>query len=157
MRQYFYTIDEHGRLWHDGSELTDARFIDFFFRQLRPNTTDKYRNYAFISPCGNETNYVMAQDTPIVFHRISDEGHIFFAATLSNIFKPQYLVVSTEGYLYHPASVGGYGRIGAQLLGALAALIHDDSSHQMSAAPQYTFIWHGTAYTLPVAERSCIC
>ncbi len=37
MREYFYRIDASGRLSHEGSELSDPAFLDFFFSRLVPN------------------------------------------------------------------------------------------------------------------------
>ncbi len=37
VREYFYEVDLSGRLFHDGTELSEPRFLDFFFKRLRDN------------------------------------------------------------------------------------------------------------------------
>ncbi|MCS6965596.1 MAG: DUF4505 family protein [Candidatus Kapabacteria bacterium] len=113
-REYFYTIDLRGRLWHAGSELSDARFLRSFFQQLQPNTTGRHPEYPYISPCGAEMNYVYPADTPIVFQRLQ-EGCLWYAGELSVPFAPQKLRFSAEGVLYHPAPVGVWGRLAPEI------------------------------------------
>jgi len=53
----------------------DKRFLNFFFKQLRPNKTGQHEGeYTWISPCGREMNYVAVEDTPVVFQAISPDG-----------------------------------------------------------------------------------
>ena len=107
-REYFYDVDLSGRLLHDGGELTEPRFLDFFFKRLRPNDTGRFGEYPFLSPCAGELNFVRAADRPIVFHRLRGD-ELVYAATLTCSFKPAALGVSTDGRLYHTAPVGELG------------------------------------------------
>ena len=60
--------------------------------------------YHYISPCGNEVNLVKAQDTPVVFRELSDQGVLTYAGSLATSFQPNALKVDPEsGYLYHPS------------------------------------------------------
>mmetsp|Transcript_30354 Transcript_30354/g.48364 ORF Transcript_30354/g.48364 Transcript_30354/m.48364 type:complete len:257 (+) Transcript_30354:1986-2756(+) len=114
-RMYFYHIDLLNRLYLEdtlpkniATSLKSAKFLDFFWRMLRPNESDEFcQDYPFISPCGNEMNYVRPADTPIVFDRIEtgddSEPRLIYAATLSEKFDPAALIWNTTtGRLYHP-------------------------------------------------------
>ena len=130
LREYFYYVDLHGRLYLDGTDgqrsakgrpkvyniatcLKEPKFLDFFFRQMRVNNLpegSKHREngYNFLSPCGRELNFVRAADTALVFSRLS-EDRFFYAPSLSVPFDKTALMVSPQGRMYHPApaSVGG--------------------------------------------------
>lgn len=113
-RSYFYTIDTRGRVWHDGTEIADARFLSIFYRLMTTNTSNDHTDYPYLSPCGRERNFVRADDTPIVFHTMRD-GRLFYAPGLSVDFRPETLHFSPDGVLYHEAPVGGMGRLDAAL------------------------------------------
>ena len=57
---------------------TDKKFLAFFFRRLKVNSTDRYRDdFPFISPCGKELNYIRCDDVPLVFtHLLDSEGEV---------------------------------------------------------------------------------
>jgi hypothetical protein len=113
MREYFYRIDGAGRLSHDGSELSDPKFLDFFFSRLGPNETGLHAEYPFVSPCGNEMNYVQCADLPVLFHSLVD-GNLRYAASLKVPFHPDRLLFEGQTLLY-PVRPGIYGRPGTQL------------------------------------------
>jgi len=113
-REYFYDVDLGGRLFHDGGELTEPRFLDFFFKRLCANDTGRFPAYPFLSPCAGELNFVRAQDRPIVFHKLSGED-LVHAASLRERFDAAELRVSGAGRLYHPAAVGGFGLLHSHL------------------------------------------
>jgi len=117
MREYFYRIDASGRLSHEGSELSDPAFLDFFFSRLVPNKTGRH-GYPYVSPCGNEMNYVECAGAPIVFHSLTD-GNLRYAASLSVPFDPSRLVFDGRTLLY-PVRRGVFGRPGTQLAMELA-------------------------------------
>ena len=114
VREYFYDVDLSGRLLHDGTELCDPRFLDFFFKRLRENDTGRFPEFGFLSPCAGELNFVRAEDRPIVFHRLRD-NQLIYAAGLEQLFEPAELRVSAKGRLYHPASVGSFGLLHSRL------------------------------------------
>lgn len=147
-REYFYEIDQQGRLLHGGTELSDPRFLDFFFRRLRDNDTGRHGAWPFLSPCGLEHNFVRAADRPIVFQRLAD-GRLGYAANLWIVFEPAELRVSGTGRLYHPAPVGGFGLLAS----ALALRLGEDVREQQ---PGYVLRWSGQDYpirSLPGPER----
>lgn len=60
--------------------------------------------YQWISPCGPELNLIRTQDTPIVYHELSQDGKLRWAGTKLEAFRPEELVVDpSNGYVYHPS------------------------------------------------------
>lgn len=107
--------------------LKDRRFLNFFFRNLRNNDISKHKDYPFISPCGNEMNFVKCHSTtPIVFHDLkntdidndqensfdninkdmeinSNSWNLIFGGDLKVPLQPQSLCVNSyNGRVYHP-------------------------------------------------------
>lgn len=136
-REYFYNVDLQGRLFLEetmpkniATSLKSAKFLDFFFTQLRPNPSDGLYadEYPFISPCGKEMNFVRPFElrSPIVFYELTspptktadaqdgvsesqisntanESDHVLiYGATLQESFDPSALVMdTTEGRLFH--------------------------------------------------------
>ncbi|CAF0718969.1 unnamed protein product [Brachionus calyciflorus] len=73
-REYFYFIDHQGQLFLDDTKIKnftscykEKKFLEFFFRKLRNNKTDRYnKKFPFISYCGLERNYLNCDDLPFV-------------------------------------------------------------------------------------------
>lgn len=108
-RRFFFTVDLLGRLFNAEARarsvatcLRGDRLLDFFFQQLRPNTTGLHeRAFPWLSPCGKELNFVAADDTPIVFHDLVD-AQLAYGGTLREPFRPEHLRLSARsGRLYH--------------------------------------------------------
>jgi acyl-coenzyme A thioesterase PaaI-like protein len=137
-REYFYEIDLHGRLWHEGSELTDEGFLRFFFRHLRPNTTGQHPDYPYVVLCAGERNYVRCADTPIVFQRYAD-GQLLYAGGLAVAFVPELLRFSAEGILYHAAPVGEWGRLAPAALLELARWLEPWGPYYSLHLPELRF------------------
>ena len=74
--------------------LTDKKFLAFFFRRIKPNTSDRYQEeFPYISPCGPETNYIRCDDLPIVFtHLLDQDGHV-----IEDIFTYGQTDIESEG------------------------------------------------------------
>lgn len=139
-REYFYTIDLRGNLYHDGTIVDDAEFIDYFYRQLRPNTTGTHPEYSFVSRCGRELNYTRALDTPVIFHHC-EHGMLRYADTLTIEFSREKLRFSSEGILYHEAPIGVYGRLAPQLMMELSDSIKPFGNYYTYQAPTDKFPW----------------
>lgn len=131
-REYFYTIDRQGRLFHDGTELSDPAFLDFFFARLKSNDTGRHPDHPYLSPCGRELNFIKASDTPIVFQKLVD-GKLFYSPGLSVVFDPDRLryAGNAEALLY-PAPVGEWGLLKRELLIEIGRSVE-------SFGPYYTF------------------
>ena len=56
----------------------DKKFLAFFFKRVKPNTTDRYEaDFSYVSPCGREMNYIRCDDLPVVFtHLLDQDGRI---------------------------------------------------------------------------------
>ncbi len=134
VREYFYDVDLSGRLFHDGGELCDPRFLDFFFKRLRANDSGRFPAYPFLSPCAGERNFVRAEDRPIVFQKLCGED-LVYAASLRRRFAAAELRVSGAGRLYHPASVGGFGLLHSRLALMLGEYIREEEGG-------YVLCWH---------------
>ncbi|KAG0243447.1 hypothetical protein BGX31_010730 [Mortierella sp. GBA43] len=79
IRPYFYYIDIHGHIFLQDTTpknftscYKDPRFLDFFVSRIKPNDTGLFPEFAWISPCGKELNFVEAADTPITFHGLQN-------------------------------------------------------------------------------------
>jgi Domain of unknown function (DUF4505) len=87
--------------------------LDFFFRRLRPVSSNELPllqstgisvdEYPFVSPCGNELNFVRPAATPIVFHTLDQQATAFlYAGSLLQPFLTANLAISKlTGRLYH--------------------------------------------------------
>ena len=121
-RYYFYDIDVRGNLIHDNSIIDDVDYIDYFYKNLKPNESGEYLEYPFISLCGREKNYVRADDTPVVFKRLTD-NKLEFGNSLTVDFSRENLRFSADGILYHVAPVGGIGRLSSQVVMELSKFL----------------------------------
>jgi len=116
------------------SFISDPTFLDFFFRRVKINDTQRYQShFPYISPCGPELNFLRCDDTPYVYHSMlttaeltakqasaykrqrsivkatsSDTTtttiithHLVYAGTLSTVFDPFKLRMTTSGRLYY--------------------------------------------------------
>lgn len=140
LREYFFDIDAHGAVYHEGGEISDTGFLDFFYRQMRANPTGKHPEYQYFSPCQRDRNFIRAADAPVVFHRIK-QGHLEYAATLRQAFMPDKLRFSDDGALYHPARVGEYGRLSTAVLMELSQYI-------TQFGPYYALKMNGNSYVV---------
>ena len=145
VREYFYTVDRSGRLKHDGTELTDPKFLKFFFERLQRNETGKHSEYPFVSPCAGELNFILPEDTPIIFQNLTD-GRLFYAPDLSVSFEPDRLRFSSGGLLYHPSPVCDFSRMRSSLLLELAKQVRP-------WGPYYLFEEAGRAYVIEPLEK----
>ncbi|MBL8018314.1 MAG: DUF4505 family protein [Leptospirales bacterium] len=138
-REYFYTIDRQGRLFHDGTELSDPAFLDFFFARLKSNDTGSHPEYPYLSPCGRELNFIKASHTPMVFQKLVD-GKLYYAPGLSVVFDPVQLryAGNAEALLY-PAPVGQWGLLNRELIIEMGRSIE-------SFGPYYAYV-ETTAHT----------
>lgn len=102
VRHYFYYIDHEGQLFLDDSRMKnftscfkgnyyrlqykhdnninvtmthfpEKRFLTFFYRNLRPNTTQHHPDFPYISDCGVEQNFLRCDDRPFVFTQLDEE------------------------------------------------------------------------------------
>ena len=143
-REYFYEIDADGRLFHDGSELTDVRFLDFFFTHLKPNPGPLHPEYAFLSPCGREMNFIKSS-SPIVFRAMvqhENGASLLFAGQMLQPFRPSELTLDLAGQLFHPTEIGIAGRLGRYALLEVSKFIYQEDG-------RYWIRWNLEQYCIP--------
>ncbi|GAB6023830.1 hypothetical protein CHUAL_008570 [Chamberlinius hualienensis] len=127
-REYFYYIDHNGMLFLDDVKIKnftscfkDKKFLAFFYKRLRANKTGQYEEiFPYVSPCGNEMNYIRCDDVPVVYTEIianeAEKTDIlncgYVGTSLSMEFQPTELcMVPQTGRVYHPAD-NKYGGVG---------------------------------------------
>ncbi|KAF0745756.1 hypothetical protein Ae201684_000204 [Aphanomyces euteiches] len=150
-RLYFYHVDLQGQLFLEdtvpkniATSLKSPKFLRFFFGHLRPNphagsTLDPFQDYPYISPCGNETNFIKAADTPIVFTELKqvDDAtfHLVTNGSHDVVFNPSHVAMSSStGRLYHwteTKHLALFALIKSQVAVELSQSIefHDDGPH----------------------------
>jgi hypothetical protein len=126
-RRYFYYIDLQGRLFLENTRpkniatsLKSAKFLRFFFSQVRPNRLpdseqeqyESFLEYPYRSPCGKEMNFIKCADRPLVFEDLRRQPEasvapsgwefVFGGGELTMPFRPDTLKISlSTGRLYH--------------------------------------------------------
>ncbi|CAB3231088.1 unnamed protein product [Arctia plantaginis] len=131
IREYFYYIDHQGMLFLDDSKMKnftscfkEKKFLEFFFKRIRLNTTGRYQEFPFISLCGRERNFIRCDDLPIVFTNIiqaHDNDLLCYGYAgdlLTSQFKPDKIfMLPSTGRVYHPAEdkYGGVGLVKSKL------------------------------------------
>lgn len=130
VREYFYFVNHEGMLFLDDARMKnftscfkDKKFLEFFFKRLKINDTQRYRDdFPYISPCGRERNFIRCDDVPIVFTHIlpspttESNGqelltYCYAGDLLTVKFEPNKIFMSNTGKVYHPAPER-YGSIG---------------------------------------------
>ncbi|XP_014220136.1 UPF0598 protein CG30010 [Trichogramma pretiosum] len=167
VREYFYFIDHQGMLFLDDTKIKnftscfkDKKFLAFFFKRLKYNNTERYKEFPYLSLCGRERNFVRCDDLPIVFtHLIKKQNpdtglleNVFCynhaAELLSMPFQPQKIFMSVHsGRVYHPApeSIGGVGLVKSSLAIEFSTMFKFE--HGEENPPTY-FNWEGQEYKL---------
>ncbi|KAF1330734.1 putative mitochondrial protein, partial [Globisporangium splendens] len=112
---------ENTRPKNIATSLKSAKFLKFFFSQIRPNVppatshdgddTDLFLEYPYRSPCGKEMNFIKCADLPFVFEDLYQDEKtkqwvfVYGGGALKAPFDPTKLKISlTTGRLYHDLS-----------------------------------------------------
>ena len=98
MRIYHYKIDLEGRLFHEGSEITDPTVLKFFMHKLEKDSTEKYKVI-----CQGELNWIEAEDVPYVVQNLEfKDSHIelIFSGGYREILTEQSLEAGIHNVLY---------------------------------------------------------
>jgi len=124
MREYRYTVDLDGRIFHDGSEITDPAVLRFFLRVMERTPEGR-----FLVLCQGERNWFAAPDTPFVVQRArcTCEGgdlravELLFAGDYREPLDPGTLAADAS-HLYcrvrRGAFLARFGRVAVSQLGA---------------------------------------
>ncbi|XP_063696336.1 UPF0598 protein CG30010 [Culicoides brevitarsis] len=128
IREYFYFVNHEGMLFLDDARMKnftscfkDKKFLEFFFKRLKINDTNRYtEDFPYLSLCGRERNFVRCDDLPIVFtHILPDKKdptkelltYNYASDLLTVDFEPDKIFMAPSGKVYHPAPAR-YGNIG---------------------------------------------
>lgn len=122
MREYRYTVDRDGRIFHDGTEIVDPAVLRFFLLAMQAMPDRRY-----MAPCQGEQNWFETPDTPFVVQRLrarTDDRRLtsvelVFAGDYREPLDPATLEVEA-GHLYCRVRRGAFrarfGRIAVQQL-----------------------------------------
>ncbi len=122
-REYRYTVDSDGRIFHDGSEIIDAAVLGFFLRSMQRTPEGRY-----LAMCQGERNWFETADTPLVVQRLGlgmNDGRLVsirlvFAGDYQEPLDPACLEAEAD-HLYCRVRGGAlrarFGRIAIQQLG----------------------------------------
>ena len=134
--------------------FSEKAFLEFFFKRLRLNETDRYPEFPYLSPCGRERNYVRCDDKAIVYTHIieGDESDLLSyggaADKLTVVFEPSKICMLPEtGRIYHPASpdIGGVGLIKSSVAIAISKYFEFENGEEN---PPTKFTWKDKTYQL---------
>ncbi|XP_026468529.1 UPF0598 protein CG30010-like, partial [Ctenocephalides felis] len=172
LREYFYYIDHQGMLFLDDSKMKnftscfkDKDFLVFFFKRLRKNTTDRYKEFPYLSLCGREKNYVRCDDLPIVYTHVlpienQEKQYLLSYAhagpLLTEKFEPNKIYMCPKsGRVYHPAheKVGSIGLIRSKLAIEFSKYFEFKNGEEN---PPTHFTWDGKRYELDLSWYKAI-
>jgi len=129
MREYRYTVDRDGRIFHEGSEIIDPLVLRFFLLAMQQTPDGRY-----LVVCQREQNWFEAGDTPFVVQRLlcaTEQGHLasvelYFAGDHHEPLDPDSL--EAEGpYLYCRVRGGAFrARFGRSAVQQLAPFLAED-------------------------------
>ncbi|RHX90600.1 DUF4505 domain-containing protein [Leptospira stimsonii] len=113
-RSYFYQMDSRGRIFHEGTELNDPHFLDFFISRIRKNETGVHPEYPYLSLCAGEWNFIQPTTTIFVFRKRESEK-LFYSPGRFVLFQPEQLRIQGNSLL-HPAPQEEWGSFSSELL-----------------------------------------
>lgn len=102
-RNYYYYLDKEGRIWHQGTEIADPRFLYLVHRGLK-----KIDN-GYLVICQGEYCYFQLEDVPYVVQDLAlhknEQGKLqqidlIFPGGYTEVLDPSTLRVSKENVLY---------------------------------------------------------
>ena len=150
MREYRYTVDRDGRIFHEGSEIIDPLVLRFFLLAMQQTPDGRY-----LVICQREQNWFEAPDTPFVIQRLRcamEQGQLasvelYFAGDHHEPLDPESL--EAEGpYLYCRVRGGAFrARFGRSAVQQLAPFLAEDNG-----AP--VLLFRGARRPIRQAERA---
>lgn len=132
MREYHYSVDRDGRIFHDGTEVVDRAVLQLFMRAMRRTPDGRY-----LAPCQGEQNWFDVPDTPFVVQRLHaretngapSSVELAFAGDYREPLDPATLE-ARDGHVYCRIKKGvvpaRFGRIAVQQLGEHLAEAHGE-------------------------------
>jgi len=102
-RNYYYYLDKEGRIWHEGTEITDPRFALLVHKGMQKTSG------GLLVRCQGENCFFEVEDVPYVVQdlafRRDDSGELtridlIFSGGYTEVLDPATLSVSKENILY---------------------------------------------------------
>ena len=146
-RNYYYYLDKEGRIWHEGTEVTDPRFALLVHRTLQNSPQ------GLLVRCQGENCFLEVEDVPYVvqnlaFHK-NPEGTLqqidmIFPGGYTESLLPETLWVSEQNVLYCKVRNGTFpARFSRKSLFQLSPyLVEDIANHN------YCLELHGKRFTI---------
>jgi hypothetical protein len=131
MREYRYSVDRDGRIFHDETEIIDAPTLRFFLRAMQRSPDGRY-----LVVCQGERNWFEVRDTPFVIQRLQceqDHGRLLsvgllFAGGYHETLDPSTLEAE-NGYLYCRVKDGAFrARFGRGAVQQLASFLLENEA-----------------------------
>jgi hypothetical protein len=151
MREYRYTVDRDGRIFHEGSEIIDPVVLRFFLLAMQQTPEGRY-----LVICQREQNWFEAPDTPFVVQRLrcaTEQDHLvsvelYFAGDHHEPLDPESL--EAEGpYLYCRVRGGAFrARFGRSAVQQLAPFLAEEGGSPV-------LVFRGARHAIRQVERSC--
>src|SRR5215510_4268552 len=129
VREYHYTVDRDGRIFHEGSEILDPAVLRFFLLAMQRAPDGRY-----LVMCQGERNWFETADTPFVIQRVRCQierqrlvsAELYLAGDYHEPLAPETLE-SDGGYLYSRVRNGAFrARFGRNAVQLLAPFISED-------------------------------
>jgi hypothetical protein len=150
-RSYHYFLDKEGRIWHEGTEITDPRFALAIHRSLQKTPDGK-----FLAVCQGENCFFEVEDVPYVIQDVAfhkDVGQlrqvdILFSGGYMEILDPSTLQVSSSNILYCRVRKGEFpARFTRNSYFKLAPYVNEDTAEHV-----YYLDMKGKRY--PIAQQA---
>src|SRR5205085_2624042 len=102
-RAYHYYMDKDGRIWHEGTEITDPRFALAILKNLQTIPD------GMVAKCQGEKCFLQAEDVPYVVQDLAlykgergdlEQIDLIFTGGYTERLNPESLFVSRENVLY---------------------------------------------------------
>lgn len=177
-RWYSYQLDEHGHLFLDGVKhrnmatcLKDKKFLNFFFRRLRPTQTLNSEERSFLadrgvalerfpyaSVCAGEINLLKIAATGFVFNSLEEgtdgKQQLVYGATLKFPFSPNEVYMCEKGRLYHPAPRSAEHIIPMDSTGDDGSNVGSDGGSVGDGGDVLFFHWKDSVYKIHSIDSS---
>jgi len=105
-RTYYYKIDTEGRLWHEGSEITDPKVLKFFMKKM-----ERLEDGRIQVLCMGEKNFIEVEDVPYVVQEVrikTDEIDLIFPGGYRERLNPNTLFVGKGNVMYCKIRTGTF-------------------------------------------------
>lgn len=131
-RKYYYFLDKEGRIWHEGTEITDPRFAYLVHRDMQKVES------GYLVKCQGEDCYFQVEDVPYVVQDVALHKNercslrqidLIFPGGYTEVLDVSTLYVSDQNVLYGKVRSGKFdARFTLKSFFHLAPFIEQDPS-----------------------------